>query len=814
MTMQRSRTPKVLCADIFPVRINSITAFQQLVSPTPSQTSPQVIRPSSAATPGKPLRVGLERAHIESLSYNNLRKFIQARGWTAGANPIRISGTGRTRKAMLADIFHKLESGEIIIENDAAEPASMTNGNADSVPLILDQSNRMKIATSSDLSSQLDQADGWEPVSNPTHDMLCRLAARVLQHQSASASFRRSRTVSWSGYKVDLTPVFTFKPVLLGEKPCIAAHLWHKATPPKELHLAALCSEEKVALIIGLQVFAGGSKSSGEIVGIRGRLGDDSLRHQLLEVTKKPAMREAILAAPDDELCFDVRLGFNSEHTFTYIGSQLQPALTIKNNQFLAGLLGSGAGDLTSLLRGSIVAPDERQRIIDSEFSRLKRESPEVMDSLFPLGYTRADAQTTDLEGHFVSFQDPQFIVGGNQQVEAGGRSLWNGLTKHGLYHYATEVGKRVRLCSYVLGSTKAPEKHAQASATLKGIAETLESLGLEVDADDVQLASSVNLALEAAEASGAQAVVFFSGNGSEQWYASAKRECLQRSAPGLLHLASQWIDLSRDQPQRPALQNIALQLCGKLGHTPYVLQTREGSSEQESTNRMFCGLDVCHYPDPQSHGHRTHVCSGLRLQDANGQIAHSWMFQGRIRGESIPPEVWKAVIQKDVCDGKEVVIHRDGRFTDEEKRFLSKHADDVGVTGGVFKLVEVIKYAAGTPRIYEGSTNPPSGSFLRLSDSEGILATSDAIARGTANPLLLRVVQDSSKQVPYLSVDEVAEDVFRLSMLSYANLWRSPRLPITTRAADAAAYLHAVTGVTQIGEATLQSMGCQQYWL
>jgi argonaute-like protein implicated in RNA metabolism and viral defense len=327
-----------------------------------------------------------------------------------------------------------------------------------------------------------------------------------------------------------------------------------------------------------------------------------------------------------------------------------------------------------------------------------------------------------------------------------------------------------------------------------------------------VSRAKTVAAALKEAEKDGAQAVILFSAPGSESWYYQAKSRCLNQKAPGLSHLASQWVNISRSDHQKPALMNMALQLVAKLGHTPYILDDGARGQVSGGLEPILCGVDVCHLFDP-SRRQMTHVCAGLQLRRTTGEVERGWICQGKIKGESIPEHIWSTVVSKDVCADREVVIHRDGRFTDEEKKFLHRHARDIGARSA-FGLVEVVKYAGGTPRLYAGNGNAPRGGFLRLSDTEGILATSSCRARGTRNPLLIRVVN-----TPSLTIERAAEEVFRMSMLSYANLWHTPRLPMTTRAADAAAYFHASTGAglsrNSSGEGnSMQNVGKQQYWL
>lgn len=376
------------------------------------------------------------------------------------------------------------------------------------------------------------------------------------------------------------------------------------------------------------------------------------------------------------------------------------------------------------------------------------------------------------------------------------------------------------------------PQRHARRAETLlRGIADLLRAVGLEVHADLATAgaagrslaAAPAAAALADAQAVGAQVAVFFAAQTTAAAYHDVKRTCFQAPAPALAHLVSQWVDLSRLDHNRYAQINIALQLCAKLGHTPYVLADEDLSESRIPS--VICGLDVCHLAAgagcaDRGRGAQVHMAAGLRLMRASGEVERAWVCSSPIEGETIPPAVWQAVISDDVCVGREVVVHRDGRFTGAEREFLADYAKRIGVRGGSFGLVEVVKYAAGTPRMYAGEENVPQGVFMRFSDTEGMLTSGSMQGRGTRNPLLVRTVAGAPGAAPP-PVEAAAKDIFRLSALSYGSLFLTPRLPTTTKTADKAAYFHASAAGRVRGsrdgsnpEVPVISQGRQQYWL
>jgi len=351
-------------------------------------------------------------------------------------------------------------------------------------------------------------------------------------------------------------------------------------------------------------------------------------------------------------------------------------------------------------------------------------------------------------------------------------------------------------------------KRRKQAEDTFYGMVKMMQNLHLKVNARFFG-AQSIAAALDHAKGEGAQLVVFLAGRGNFS-YEDAKHRCFRQPAPGLVHVASQWVNVLREHNDF-ALRNIAMQACAKLGHTPFVLENSQARGEA-----ILCGVDVCHMRN-----HRTwkmeHVLAGVRLMSRNGELFDGWLCGNKVEGETIPAAVWKMILPKRLCQGREVIVHRDGRFTEREKGFLAQVASEMGAKDGKLGLVEIVKYADGSPRLYNGSENAPPGSFLRLSDTEGLLVAGTCYVKGTRNPLLVRLVKDHPAAAENLSIETVVRDIFHLGHLSYATLYANTKLPITASTAHKAAYFHASTKSHQTphGEQpSIISQGRQQYWL
>jgi len=780
-----------LTADFFPVHTANIPVLQQARGAQAENDSAQ---------PRFTEQI-FDHTRIASLSAAELKQFIVSRGWnTSSGGSIMLSGKGRTHNILKQEVLAKI-----------AETLTSDNGSGASGTALMVRDGEDLFATSADLVAG--SCDGWNTTCLPnirtperSLEILSKLGAQVLQYHSQSL-LRPNRITKWAQFDVELIPRISFQGHVIANEPCVAMLLSHVARAPPELNLAEVCHAAG-ANIVGLQVqsVARGRAIRGEIVGYAGRLGEGQLRDELLSLTSCLAVQETIASSSDNEPCWQVRLGqAKSGKVFTFLGSKLHPSLTVKNMERLDRILGSNA--TAQIGRDSIIAPKERRELLDAELDRLGRTVPEVTKKLFSSAPLRVASPGRCAE-NFVSFGMPGLLVGSGMAISsASGGALWESFQRHGFYLYGN-IGQTLCMRGYILGSPSQKD-FDRSCACYQNIARLFEQVHIRVDPgpSSVMRMKSVPEALSHAGKEGAQAVVFFSRtNGC---YYMAKQACLQVRPPGLHHLASQWVDLSRPHHQAAALKNIVLQLCAKLGHTPFILQNSECASS--GNDNLVCGMDVCHMQNSQT-GEMSHVIGGIHLQQTSGEVLDSWLCHGRIQGESIPDSVWKKALTKEVCSDRKVMVHRDGRFTNTEKDFLEQHARAIDAAGPI-GLVEIVKHAGGTPRMYAGSENAPSGSCLILSQTECILTSGSCKSTGTRNPLHIRLVGDVRDE----SIKNVAEDIHRLSFISYGSLYSTPRLPVSTKTADMAAYVHASFSTQTCNaeyDSMLVSQGKQQYWL
>lgn len=227
-----------------------------------------------------------------------------------------------------------------------------------------------------------------------------------------------------------------------------------------------------------------------------------------------------------------------------------------------------------------------------------------------------------------------------------------------------------------------------------------------------------------------------------------------------------------RNADNKWAVHNVILGILAKTGTIPYVL------AEPITYADFIVGIDVSRRLKKKQSG-TINTAAIAKIFTTNGEFLRYSIREATVEGETIPPQVLRAIFPIDTFGGKTIIIHRDGRLQAEEKAALEKWGSDIGAT---FYFVDVVK--SGTPRIYSiGKDSLPDkatkGSIFKLSDNEALLVSSDYPDTFDATPQPLRIVAHS----PF-PLDRAIHSVLSLTLLHYGSE-RPPRLPVTTHYAD-----------------------------
>jgi hypothetical protein len=214
----------------------------------------------------------------------------------------------------------------------------------------------------------------------------------------------------------------------------------------------------------------------------------------------------------------------------------------------------------------------------------------------------------------------------------------------------------------------------------------------------------------------------------------------------------------------RYALPNIVLGVLAKTGHIPFVL------AEPLPYADLVVGIDIARRRKTRLAG-SLNATAVARVYLASGELLRYGIHDAHLEGETVPEAVLQALFPTAECQGKRIVVHRDGYFRGGEKRALQAWGEAIGAD---FLLVEVIK--SGSPRLYSwnGLVKAPAfGTAFRISDHEALVVSNPPPHRvGTPQPLRIR----STSPFP---IEQAIHSVLSLSLLHYGSL-RAPRLPVT----------------------------------
>lgn len=135
------------------------------------------------------------------------------------------------------------------------------------------------------------------------------------------------------------------------------------------------------------------------------------------------------------------------------------------------------------------------------------------------------------------------------------------------------------------------------------------------------------------------------------------------------------------------------------------------------------------------------------------------------------------------------IVIHRDGRIFNTEMQGINQAIEELVQEGRIspnicVNIVEISKSAINSVRLFEQNYNfvgnPAIGSYQILGNV-GVLCNTgkEYIKNGTVNPLIINYIKGN------LEFEEVLEDIYSLSNLTYSKIDFCSRFPLTTKITD-----------------------------
>jgi argonaute-like protein implicated in RNA metabolism and viral defense len=216
----------------------------------------------------------------------------------------------------------------------------------------------------------------------------------------------------------------------------------------------------------------------------------------------------------------------------------------------------------------------------------------------------------------------------------------------------------------------------------------------------------------------------------------------------------------------------------------------------------MLVGFDIARSKKERGQG-SVNVAAQTRFYSSQGKLLRYSIRDERLEGETIPARLVPDFFPLNECQGKRIVIHRDGLFRGEEKAALKKWGSEINAQ---FHFVEVIK--SGAPRLYSqdegGVKQAAKGAVFTLNEREAFVISSlPPSPSSTASPLHIRCESDDEN----FTIKEAVDSVLSMTLLHWGSI-RPPRLPVTTHYSD------TIAGLALRGIKPCSLDGDVPYWL
>jgi len=650
-----------------------------------------------------------------------------------------------------------------------------------------------------------------------------------------------ARKVNYQGARFEALPKYHFRGIVpFGGKAHIAASLDQELYAPEERNLGGQ-GRTAMASLVGLKVRPLGP-SQPWFTGLVVCEPEDrnnitltpAIQQNLLQMTRTPKVYDATAKALVDELLLTVSKNCTNERDLkmTFVANALRPSVTGQvQEQKLRGL--KGWERFQALPPTKIILDAEtRQRMIAEEVTRLS-------DKIFKFSPLRPD-RVRD-ESSFQKLEPPMLVVGNKKSVSGSERPTKALFQLDRAGSFKVKPTAPVRLGAATFSAN--PSQKAFVETVLRDVRRLLEKLGLTV-ADTLapihrgsSTEKDVKSALRSETLTHADAVLLFGGKMNDAIYNQAKYECLRSQNDAGKHVTTQWFDLGKRNVWGPTSKTLewaekicAVGITAKLGHAPWAIDVRPWFRRlgPKDIRVGVVGYDVCHLRNPKNFKKPISIAAAIRVDSDKDEdpwlLSHITFRTERVQVETVPSQSLKEMIPADFARGRLIIIHRDGEFPKAELVSLrAYHEELVASKGGsktTFVLVECVKWAGGSPRLYDGTKSAPAGTMLALSDKEALLASSKDLFQGTANPISLRlagVLGDVAHTQFAMARFAWVQSVFDLSYLHHGSVLKRPRLPITTHFADRLAYMLSALGKDGgewESELTAVSEGTEQFWL
>jgi hypothetical protein len=479
-----------------------------------------------------------------------------------------------------------------------------------------------------------------------------------------------------------------------------------------------------------------------------GRLGQH--RERLMSLTKREVMQNLLRNAPDDDPVFMVQTG---DHQYEYAASTLYPMIGLNSEEMARFDVPAEQAFRSTRLR-----PDVRANLVQAASDVLKNAG------------IVGRAYSTRLRPECFAAVDfvPNLVYGGKRVFPYRPETLATDFGKGGMYqrHHRFD---------------NAPIRIAVINALDESVDDFVEAMRRQLERAygftiemikerKVRVVSAENLksAVRVVEKEKAHLVLAFfkdeatgDEEGETQGDALVKAQTLSKGIAA--HIIYESTIHNPD-----AMPLVMMSVLAKTGSIPFAL------AEPLEYTDYVVGLGFVREQTKQ--GDRVTALS--RIYRSDGVFVQYLMDTLELdRDEPVPFVLLQTLFPHELFEQKRVIIHHDGELAAETATLLTRWQQ---VLSAQFTLVEILR--DNVPRLYglaDGKIiQPPWGSLFKVNDSEAFIVSSAPSPYATAQPLHVRVVDDS------LPVESAVYSVLAWTLLYYGAA-RAPKLPVTIQHAE-----------------------------
>jgi hypothetical protein len=489
----------------------------------------------------------------------------------------------------------------------------------------------------------------------------------------------------------------------------------------------------------------------GRVISVIGTMKEK--RNELVNKTTIPRRKKRYERIPDDEEVVVVET--ENENQYDYPISELLISINSGNIKYFVD-----EETKKNVFNDLKIKPNERMKMVDAVVQPLKDrgwiEGERISDKEYPHIFVKPEPK----KRYF-----PPVLIGGGKIVDRE-KEIYDQLRINGIYEM---VNKDLKIAFSVFGETK---DYDDLNKFIETLEEEIEYLGFNLDRVYVnfQKPEDIKEEIEKIKETGADILMAFieDDNSESSIYNEIKRYSLQNKilqTQVITFKTLRKILKEEEKYTEYILGNIVLGILAKGGNKPFIF------AEHIPGIDAIVGLDVARRKKIKGQG-TINYAAGVRIYQSNGEFLKYKLTNFQPEGETITKEILEYLLGENIKDKKvkKLVIHRDGRFPQDEIKVLKELEENLGIK---LYLVEVRK--SGAPRIY----SEKKGTWVKINENEAYLLTTSR-TQGTPVPIVVRLPEIYED----FSIEDAVISITSMTLLHWGSI-KPPRLPVTTHYAD-----------------------------